>query len=70
MIFQRIGQTPLRSWLTSQTNGGLRKLQIFAVGLDRDFAAVQNAVSTPLSNGQVGVQVNRLKTIKRGCTVG
>ena len=65
-IFQQAGQTTLRSWLTALTSSGVRELQAFAVGLDRDFDAVQNAVSTSLSNGQVEGQVNRLKTLKRG----
>ena len=65
-IFQQTGRTSLRSWLTALISSGVRELQAFAVGIDRDFDAVQNAVSTPLSNRQVEGQVNRLKTLKRG----
>ena len=65
-IFRRTVQTPLRSWLTALTSSGVRELQAFAVGIDRDYDAVQQAIITPLSNGQVEGQVNRLKTLKRG----
>ncbi|WP_420594342.1 ISL3 family transposase [Deinococcus sp.] len=65
-IFRRTVQTPLRSWLTALTSSGVRELQAFAVGIDRDYDAVQQAIVTPLSNGQVEGQVNRLKTLKRG----
>jgi transposase len=37
----------------------------FAKGIQSDFQAVNNAVTTPYSNGQVEGQVNRLKNIKR-----
>ena len=37
----------------------------FAVGLEKDFAAVCSAVETCWSNGQVEGQLNRLKTLKR-----
>jgi transposase len=37
----------------------------FAKNLLRDYDAVNNAVVTPYSNGQVEGQVNRLKNIKR-----
>ena len=65
-IFRRTVQTPLRSWLTAMTSSGVRELQAFAVGIDRDYDAVQQAIITPLSNGQVEGKVNRLKTLKRG----
>ena len=37
----------------------------FAKNSIKDFAAINNAVITPFSNGQVEGQVNGLKTIKR-----
>ena len=40
-------------------------LKNFAKNLLRDYDAVNNAVLTEYSNGQVEGQVNRLKTIKR-----
>ncbi|WP_428194636.1 ISL3 family transposase, partial [Deinococcus saxicola] len=57
--------TPLRVWLHDLTESGFPEFVRFAVGLDRDFDAVQAAVETSWSNGQVEGQVNRLKTLKR-----
>ncbi|GMA15377.1 transposase [Deinococcus metallilatus] len=57
---------PLRGWLTELEKSGIKELQAFAVGLDRDFDAVMAALETSYSDGQVEGQVNRLKTIKRG----
>ena len=37
----------------------------FAYGLQKDISAVNAAVDTSWSNGQVEGQVNRLKTLKR-----
>jgi transposase len=37
----------------------------FAFGLQKDMHAVNAAVETPWSNGQVEGQINRLKTLKR-----
>jgi len=64
-IFRRRSTTPLKEWLTALTDSGIRELQAFAVGIDRDFDAVQRALETAYSNGQVEGQVNRLKTLKR-----
>jgi transposase len=40
-------------------------LKGFAKGINSDFEAVNQAVVSIISNGQVEGQVNRLKTIKR-----
>jgi transposase len=40
-------------------------MQAFVGQLRRDILAVDAAVTTPWSNGQVEGQVNRLKTLKR-----
>jgi transposase len=40
-------------------------LKNFATNLLKDFQAINNAVITPYSNGQVEGQVNRIKNIKR-----
>ena len=67
--FQRMlrQQAPesLDEWLESMENCGVKKLQNFAFGLRQDYAAVQAAISSDWSNGQVEGHVNRLKTIKR-----
>jgi transposase len=54
----------LKKWIddvATSTSG----IKSFAKGLLSDFDAVNNAVVTPYSNGQVEGQVNRLKNIKR-----
>lgn len=52
----------LEEWLkqakSSELNG-------FAYGIKRDFDAVNQAILSPISNGQVEGQVNKLKMIKR-----
>ncbi|NTY02524.1 ISL3 family transposase [Deinococcus sp. JMULE3] len=64
-LFRGMKSRPLSAWLTALTESGVRELQTFAVGIDRDYDAVQRALETPYSNGQVDGQVNRLKTVKR-----
>lgn len=54
----------LKKWIEEATIPE-SKLQNFAKNLTNDFEAVNNAVITPYSNGQVEGQVNRLKNIKR-----
>jgi transposase len=65
-MFRKQAVMPLRIWLTALGDSGVQELQGFAVGIDRDFEAIQGALESPHSNGQVEGQVNRLKTIKRG----
>jgi transposase len=55
----------LPGWLTALTGSGVKELQAFAVGIDRDYDAIRAALELPQSNGQVEGQVNRLKTLKR-----
>lgn len=54
----------LKIWIDEATKPG-SALKNFADNLMKDFNAVNNAVITPYSNGQVEGQVNRLKNIKR-----
>ncbi len=46
-------------------SSGLAEIQNFAVGLEKDLAAMPNANSFTWSNGQTEGQVNRLKMLKR-----
>jgi transposase len=55
----------LDDWLHRAMTAGIQALKSFAVGLQRDYAAVVAALSLPYSNGQVEGQINRLKLIKR-----
>jgi len=51
----------LLDWLGTAETSGLRDLHSFAVGLRRDLAAVEAALSLPWSNGPTEGHVNRLK---------
>lgn len=53
------------AWLEEAEVSALPDLRNFAVGLRRDYAAVQAGLSLPWSNGQTEGQVNRLKAIRR-----
>jgi transposase len=52
-------------WIVDARQSGVDELESFAVGLERDGAAVRATLRLPYSNGQVEGQVNRLKLIKR-----
>jgi transposase len=52
-------------WLQAVQESGLSDLQSFATGLCQDRPAVEAALTSEFSNGQVEGQVNRLKMIKR-----
>jgi len=64
MVHKEIGEQ-LDSWMSKVTVSNLEDLQRFAVGLERDKAAVRAGLSEDWSNGQVEGQVNRLKLKKR-----
>jgi len=55
----------LEPWLSSVASSKLRDLENFALGIERDKAAVLAALSSEWSNGQTEGQVNRLKLLKR-----
>lgn len=63
-LFQCKQEGSLKTWIEDamQSDSGIKS---FAKNLTKDFDAVNNAVITPYSNGQVEGQVNRLKNIKR-----
>jgi len=44
---------------------GIPELASFAAGLRRDWAAVQEALTSPWSNGQTEGQASRLEMLKR-----
>lgn len=52
-------------WLAAASDSQMTELQGFARGLIQDRAAVEAALTSEWSNGQVEGQVNRLKFIKR-----
>lgn len=55
----------LSVWIQAARTSGLPELENFAFGLERDLAAIQNAVSLKWSNGRTEGHVNRLKMLKR-----
>lgn len=63
-LFAAKKEGSLREWIEKAMSweSGLKS---FAKGIDSDFEAVNQAVVSVISNGQVEGQVNRLKTIKR-----
>lgn len=63
-LFQDKAEGALKTWIEEATQPG-STLKHFAANLKKDFHAVNNAVITPYSNGQVEGQVNRIKNIKR-----
>jgi transposase len=55
----------LDTWLTDADQSGIEEVASFAAKLRKDLAAVEAAVTSPWSQGQVEGQVNRLKLVKR-----
>jgi transposase len=56
---------PLQEWVKEAAASEIGELRSFAVGIQRDEAAVIAGLSLPWSNGAVEGSVNRLKMIKR-----
>ena len=63
-LFQIKEEGTLSTWL-NDVEKSTSVLKRFAKGIQSDFQAVNNAVITQYSNGQVEGQINRLKNIKR-----
>lgn len=55
----------LNAWLQAAKNSGISAMQNFALGIEKDKAAIVAALTHDWSNGQVEGQVNRLKLRKR-----
>ncbi len=55
----------LASWLVKADQSGIDEVTSFAAKLRLDLAAVEAAVTSPWSQGQVEGQVNRLTLVKR-----
>jgi transposase len=65
MLRLRRGGQGLSPWLKTAARSGVAELRRFALGLWRDYRAIEAAMTLPWSNGQVEGQINRLKLIKR-----
>jgi len=55
----------LRSWLVRALTSDIPELKGFVTGIERDYDAVNAAVTQAWSNGQVEGQVHRIKLLKR-----
>ena len=64
MIKERKGDC-LDGWMKRAEQSGLPALKGLARGLRQDYAAVEAALSSPWSQGQVEGQITRLKLLKR-----
>lgn len=65
MMSEKSGGKKLREWISQSSKSGISEMASFAKGLLSDYAAIENALSLPWSNGPVEGNVNRLKMIKR-----
>jgi transposase len=59
------GLEHLDPWLQQAAAAGIPELRRFVGGIERDYAAVANALRYPYSQGQVEGQITRLKLLKR-----
>jgi len=57
--------TALDNWLAQAEHSGIKELKSFALGIQRDYAAVRATFTSEWSNGPVEAQVNCLKLQKR-----
>ena len=55
----------LERWIMEYSTSGMKELGSFAKGLEKDIAAVRNAIIYDLTNGPVEGMNNRLKALKR-----
>lgn len=65
MINRRNDSISLRKWIDNASNSGMRVLRDFAIGIQREYDAVQAAIDFQWSNGVVEGNVNRIKNLKR-----
>lgn len=64
-IYQRKNMVLLYLFIDKYKGFSLKEISRFAEGLEKDLAAVENSVSSPLSNGFVEGTNSKLKMVKR-----
>ncbi|MFJ3819390.1 transposase [Streptomyces sp. NPDC090056] len=64
ILQSRSGQH-LKDWITATRAAGLPRLHAFAAGLEKDWDAVVQGLSTHWNSGPVEGRVNHIKMIKR-----
>lgn len=55
----------LDAWITAATASEIAEVRRFALGLTKDYAAVQAGLTSEYSNGQTEGQTTRLKLVRR-----
>ncbi len=55
----------LDAWMTAATASEIAEVRRFALGLTKDYAAVQAGLTSVYSNGQTEGQITRLKLVRR-----
>ena len=58
MMTERSGSRKLSGWIDQSRNSGINEMASFAKGLLTDYAAIENALSLPWSNGPAEGNVN------------
>ena len=64
-IFEKKSMPRLYLFIDRYKNSSIKEIASFALGLEKDLAAVENAVASPLSNGFVEGTNSKVKTIKK-----
>ena len=64
-IFDKKSMPRLYIFIERYKNSSIKEIASFANGLEKDIAAVENAVASPLSNGFVEGTNSKVKTIKK-----
>lgn len=64
-IFSKKNMALLYIFIDRYKTSSIKEISSFASGLEKDLAAVENAVASPMSNGFVEGTNNKLKMIKR-----
>jgi len=64
-IYQRRSMPLLYLFIEKYKKSTLKELSRFSIGLEKDLAAVENSVASPLSNGFVEGTNSKLKMVKR-----
>ena len=65
MIFEKEYQSLLYCFINKYKESSVKLIKKFAESMDKDLEAIENAVSSPLSNGFVERTNSKLKMVKR-----
>lgn len=65
MIFEKEYQSLLYCFINKYKESSVKLIKKFAESMDKDLEAIENAVSSPLSNGFIEETNSKLKMVKR-----